>query len=681
MKRVKLPGIDFIDVTPRQEAAPHQATQPQVPIGPGYAQSMHKMQSQTVPPPNRVQGCLEGVFAHGQFYVLTSRVTDPAYLNLIGLPPEDLLDEVAAAWEASGLDVESCLRQAAKVTGEWEYSPAPPGTAPTTDVRSRLTPKVVRETTVPRRLRPLREILNPQPRTAAVLHRLLDWIDRADLAAREGAEPPEFAAPDGTPILPEDEEDAWWLTELERRKRETAREEMDSSDPDEDPQEGGENKPDGDESDDEEDSEFDLAMSGGEEDTDGSGDDGDEAGEGTRKGREEGEKEETYEDEEDTGGQKARDPSDGAQAAANGPNSSSSTRTGAHKTPRRTPSRRGLENLGNTCFMNAVVQAVCGTGDLAARLVAEPLPSGGEPVPGRGETRRLFQELTSARRHPFSARELHRWLRNTLPCFDNDRQHDAGEFFIAWRNRLAAPVPVADTGPRPVWADWREQWRMQPDIRVHCEHCGKPATPPKKQPEAEFELFATISRDRSYTGVADALRQEYTKETVEDCECDHCGMPGVTRLVRYTSAPRVLAVNLKRFDPTPRGRAMIATPVPVEREIDLAEHLEPNGEGEMPHSRYRIRAIVEHLPGKDGMMDTGHYTCWVREGGDGAPESWIEYDDRTVRPALPGLPDRVHSGAYLLLYEQTGAPAPEPEPPAASSTPDGQHTDVIMDDA
>ena len=52
-----------------------------------------------------------------------------------------------------------------------------------------------------------------------------------------------------------------------------------------------------------------------------------------------------------------------------------------------------------------------------------------------------------------------------------------------------------------------------------------------------------------------------------------------------------------------------------------------------------------------------------------------------MRPALPGLPDRVHSGAYLLLYEQTGAPAPEPEPPAASSTPDGQHTDVIMDDA
>ena len=75
-----------------------------------------------------VLGCLEGVFALGQVYVLFSRVTDPLHLALVGrhydvcsmshprshdapavfyvhiivrgLPPADLLEEVAAAWEA-----------------------------------------------------------------------------------------------------------------------------------------------------------------------------------------------------------------------------------------------------------------------------------------------------------------------------------------------------------------------------------------------------------------------------------------------------------------------------------------------------------------------------------------------------------------------------------------------------
>ena len=89
-QRVRLPGVDWVDVTARMESAPHEATMVQLPVTPAYALVLHKVQSLTMP--EKVLGCLEGIFAHGQVYVLISRVTDPQNFCLIGLPPVDMLD-------------------------------------------------------------------------------------------------------------------------------------------------------------------------------------------------------------------------------------------------------------------------------------------------------------------------------------------------------------------------------------------------------------------------------------------------------------------------------------------------------------------------------------------------------------------------------------------------------------
>ena len=82
---------------------------------------VHKTQALSIK--HIVRGCLEGVFAVGQVYVLISRVTDPANFHLIGLPPKDLLPEVCAAWQRAGYDVVECLRLACDVTNEFKYVP------------------------------------------------------------------------------------------------------------------------------------------------------------------------------------------------------------------------------------------------------------------------------------------------------------------------------------------------------------------------------------------------------------------------------------------------------------------------------------------------------------------------------------------------------------------------------
>ena len=133
--------------------------------------------------------------------MLVSRVIDPSLFAAVGLPPEDLLEEIARAWAAKGYDVDEILKRAASVTGEWTYQPATSHEEQCTSVRARLTPTYEEQRRVPLRLKKLQDILNPQPETAAVLGGLLDWIARADAAAQRGEAKPPRTRSDGQPLF------------------------------------------------------------------------------------------------------------------------------------------------------------------------------------------------------------------------------------------------------------------------------------------------------------------------------------------------------------------------------------------------------------------------------------------------------------------------------------------------
>ena len=67
-----LPGVDFIDLEPQREMVPAARGKPsmlQLQVQPAYALVIHKVQALTIR--HDVDGCLEGVFAHGQIYVLS----------------------------------------------------------------------------------------------------------------------------------------------------------------------------------------------------------------------------------------------------------------------------------------------------------------------------------------------------------------------------------------------------------------------------------------------------------------------------------------------------------------------------------------------------------------------------------------------------------------------------------
>ena len=111
------------------------------------------VQTQALSIKHTVNGCLEGVFAFGQVYVLVSRCTDGANFNLIGVPPIDLIADVAAALKRAGLDADTVFRTATSVSQEWDYDAVAP-------VNNRFHQKRREERTVPMRHKTLVETLS-----------------------------------------------------------------------------------------------------------------------------------------------------------------------------------------------------------------------------------------------------------------------------------------------------------------------------------------------------------------------------------------------------------------------------------------------------------------------------------------------------------------------------------------
>ncbi len=137
--------------------------------------------------------------------MLISRVADPRNFLLVGLPPKDMLEDVAAAWIANGLNVDDCFKRALSVTGEWVYDPSQG------PLKTRIRQRRMSEFTIPLKNRTLAEVLEPQPAASVVIKKLLAWMDRVDTASQHpGMAKPEFKTADGEPIFPENDDPWCW---------------------------------------------------------------------------------------------------------------------------------------------------------------------------------------------------------------------------------------------------------------------------------------------------------------------------------------------------------------------------------------------------------------------------------------------------------------------------------------
>ncbi|XP_062950316.1 ubiquitin carboxyl-terminal hydrolase 2 isoform X2 [Cynocephalus volans] len=336
----------------------------------------------------------------------------------------------------------------------------------------------------------------------------------------------------------------------------------------------------------------------------------------------------------------------------------------------------GLRNLGNTCFMNSILQCLSNTRELKdyclQRLYMRDLShSSNAHTALMEEFAKLIQTIwTSSPNDVVSPSEFKTQIQRYAPRFVGYNQQDAQEFLRFLLDGLHNEVNRVTVRPKsnpenldhlPDDEKGRQMWRKyleREDSRIGdlfvgqlkssltCTDCGYCST--------VFDPFWDLSlpiAKRGYPEVTlmDCMRL-FTKEDVLDGDekptCCRCRAR--KRCIKKFSIqrfPKILVLHLKRFSESRIRTSKLTTFVnfPL-RDLDLREFASENTN----HAVYNLYAVSNH----SGTTMGGHYTAYCRSPVTG---EWHTFNDSSVTP-MSSSQVRT-SDAYLLFYELASPPS------------------------
>ncbi|XP_038623001.1 ubiquitin carboxyl-terminal hydrolase 8 isoform X2 [Tachyglossus aculeatus] len=333
------------------------------------------------------------------------------------------------------------------------------------------------------------------------------------------------------------------------------------------------------------------------------------------------------------------------------------------------PALTGLRNLGNTCYMNSILQCLCNAPHLADyfnRNFYQEDINRSNLLGHKGEVAEEFgiimKALWTGQYRYISPKDFKITIGKINDQFSGYSQQDSQELLLFLMDGLHEDLNKADNRKRhkeetndqlddcrAAELAWHKHKQLNESIivalfqgqfksTVQCLTCHKRSR--------TFEAFMYLSLPLASTSkcsLQDCLRLFSKEEKLTDNNrfyCSHCKTRRDSlKKIEIWKLPPVLLVHLKRFSYEGRWKQKLQTSVdfPLES-LDLSPYVIGSKSG---LKRYNLFSVSNHYGGLDG----GHYTAYCKNA---ARQRWFKFDDHEVSDI--SVSSVKSAAAYILFY-------------------------------